>query len=157
MRHRLKRKIDKHEFWVTNTSMKYDVSLSDLRLTIRRGESRNLLDSRHYTYTAEQLEKSAQNGSIKKKSSVISVRRIAPDLPVKMLLEVDKTKVPLKPLRHNIEVHLPEYEEFQFVDEDNLSDEEKRRIEEEYAAEMADADFSDRQPILPVDKVYADE
>lgn len=55
------------------------VSLGDLRLSIPPGKSYNLLDSKHFNYTLEQLEASASCGSLKAKSDKIK-RRPPPNL-----------------------------------------------------------------------------
>jgi hypothetical protein len=74
------------EFWVSNVSNR-DVSLRDLALTIKSRNHVNLLDSRHYSYTLEQLEKSALDGSLHKKSNMLKVRKVAPPEPIKKVLQ----------------------------------------------------------------------
>lgn len=69
----------KKVFWLTNTSNR-NVSLADLNLTVKAYSSVNLLDKRHYSYTIEQLESSALNGSIYKKSHLLSVRKVPPEI-----------------------------------------------------------------------------
>lgn len=71
-------------FWVTNTSNR-NVSLADLNLTIRALTSVNLLDSRHYQYTLEQLQKSVDSGSLAAKRDKIVVRKNAPIVEKKTL------------------------------------------------------------------------
>ena len=76
-------------FWVTNIS-KYDVSLSDLKLNIRHGTRKNLLDSKHFSYTLEQLEKSRDSGSLYAKRDKIKVSFIEPQHVVKSGVYVAK-------------------------------------------------------------------
>lgn len=70
-----------NEFWVTNISDK-NVSLRDLAITIPSKKNVNLLDSKHYSYTLEQLELSANSGSLKSKSDKLKVRKVAPEILV---------------------------------------------------------------------------
>jgi leucyl-tRNA synthetase len=58
------------DFWITNVS-NMNVSLSDLGITVPAGRSWNLLDSKHFKFTLEQLEKSNTSGSIFKKRDKI--------------------------------------------------------------------------------------
>lgn len=67
----------KKTFWITNTCNR-NVSLADLNLTVKAFSSINLLDERHYNYTLEKLEKSAQSGSLYKKRHAISIRKVPP-------------------------------------------------------------------------------
>ena len=52
-----------NEFWVRNISNK-NVSLYDLGITIRKGVSCNLLDTRRYNLTPEQVNESYKAGSL---------------------------------------------------------------------------------------------
>lgn len=58
------------EFWVTNVS-KRNVTIADLGLSIPTRRSYNLLDSRHFNYTEEELIKSATEGSLWKKRHMV--------------------------------------------------------------------------------------
>ncbi len=136
-----------HEFWVTNISRERDVALADLCLTIRRGESRNLLDARHYSYTLEELKTSAESGSIKAKSKVIKVREVRPSLVVMPGLYVAKQGRFAVPLRNKVDINIPQYEELE-VDV-------VKEIEEKFAAEEADIVDDDMQPALAVDVKYS--
>lgn len=75
------RDIQKKDFWITNVSKK-NVCLADLALTVPAGASMNLLDSRHFNYSLEQLKKSSSEGSIFKKNNMIRVRNIPPETEV---------------------------------------------------------------------------
>jgi hypothetical protein len=144
-RKRLPRPNDDRQFWVTNMSTRKDIRLADLCLTVRRGTSVNLLDKRHYSYTLDQLLASKESGSIFKKSNVIKVRDVPPVVLTKRL-DIDKNRRVLTPIRNNVELETPYYEELDF--------EEETDAEETYAAEEADARFHDKAPLLPVDKKF---
>lgn len=76
-----------------------NVCLRDLNLTVKAQSHANLLDEKHYNYTLEQLQKSAESGSIFRKSDKIKVRKIPPEYVqdrVRMVREsLDKAKNPL--------------------------------------------------------------
>lgn len=136
----------KREFWVTNIAPDRDVGLSDLRVTIRHGQSCNLLDSRHYSYTLEQLQASAETGSIKAKSRFIKVREIQPQPVIKPGLYVAKSGRIVEPLRTNVEINIPYYEE--------LDVEAEKESLEKLAEEEAEMAQEDQRPVLGVDKIY---
>jgi hypothetical protein len=128
------------EFWVTNTSTERDVALGDLRITVRRCKTINLL-SKYYHFTLEELEKSAATGSLYKKSNVIKVRRTAPKPIGKMVREIEKRRV-LKPIRNAVQVTEKKWEELDLPDMPiNLE-------------ETAAASDIDHRPRLAVDKKY---
>ena len=111
-------------FWVTNIS-KMNVSLSDLNLTIKAMTTVNLLDSKHYYLTEDQLNKSAKSGSLFKKRDRVVVREVEPKIkkPHHILIEEDNS-VPSRD-RSLVSVKQEKYEEL------NISD-------ENFASEMAD-------------------
>ena len=76
------KKVTEEEFWITNVKQKMDVMLSDLGFCARAGKSYNLLDSRHFHYTKEQLQKSAESGSLYKKRDRIAIRKVQPEPPI---------------------------------------------------------------------------
>lgn len=129
------RKPDEKAFWVTNIS-KMNVSLADLNLTIKAYSSVNLLDSKHYQYTLDQLNKSVDSGSIFKKRDRIVVRKVAP--------EVLKANIPL-----TRETFIPSRErslyeiKHEHYDELNVSD-------EQFASDTADLVELDNKPIKKV-------
>jgi hypothetical protein len=127
--------------------MKKDISLADLRLTLRSGRSVNLLDKDHYSYTLEQLQESAKSGSIHKKSYAVKIREVAPR-PKTHRVDIQNKRAVLKPARNKVEVEKKYYEELDFDDE--------RAAEEQFATEAAEAAFQDEAPILAVDKKYTD-
>jgi len=145
MRNQKKRRINGPEFWLINKSFKKDVSVGDLRITIKSGEKKNLL-SNHYNFSIEQLKASATTGSIHKKSDMLCVREIEPVSHIKpMLKEVDKRRV-LVPLRNPIQkIDAERYEELDFEDEF------MGMSEEQFAADQADAEKLAHAPGLSVD------
>ena len=129
------------EFWVTNISREYDVALGDLRLTIRRGRTVNLLDSKHYSYTYEQLKASAENGSIKRKSSVIKVLEKAPKPRPKMILETKNDLHVLRRSNNAVKVNQPYYEELEVKDDEQ--------------SELIESVYHDHAPALAVDEKFS--
>lgn len=69
----------KQAFWITNISNR-NVSLTDLNLTVKAFTSANLLDKKHYDYSLEQLQASANNGSLAKKKDKLVIRQLAPTI-----------------------------------------------------------------------------
>lgn len=120
-------------FWISNISGR-NVSLADLNLTVKAFSSVNLLDSKHYSFNLEQLEKSAKNGSIFKKSKFIIVRQIEPTY-----LKVDV------PFLH--ETYIPSRDRSIF----NIKDEKYEELnisDEDFANEFADTAELDKQPLF---------
>lgn len=76
-----------------------NVCLRDLNLTVKARSSINLMDSRHYRYTLEQLQKSAESGSLYRKSDKIKVCNVAPIISHKRIQlskePLDKVNNPL--------------------------------------------------------------
>jgi hypothetical protein len=138
--------IFKHEFWITNISRERDISLRDLGLTIRKGESRNLLDSKHYNYSLDQLEKSASSGSIFAKSTYIKVRNVPPREAVSPGRYISKNGRFVKEQpRMSVKIVEPKFEELDFDSKMNT---------EKFAAEEANIAADDHAPALAVDKRY---
>lgn len=102
-------------FWLTNISNR-NVSLTDLALTVKAFTSVNLLDAKHYSYTQEQLEKSAKNGSLFKKRHLLKVRKGAPaQQNADMLIERDAI-IPTRQ-RSVLDIKEKNYEELNITDE----------------------------------------
>lgn len=119
------------EFWVSNIS-NMNVTLADLALNIKARSSINLLDSRHYKYTLEQLQNSAEKGSIFKKRDKIFVRKLAPEI-LKSNLQFNREAAIPSRERSVLEIKQNHYEELSI----SVSD-------EEFANEHADmADIND--------------
>lgn len=121
-------------FWVTNVCNR-NVSLADLALTIPAYATVDLL-SKHYHFTIKQLEASAENGSIYKKSNKIKVRNVAPQPVVKPGIHTAKIEQKLapSPLRSLVKIEQTKYEELELSDE-------------QYAEEAA-AIAVDKEPLL---------
>lgn len=106
---------NKAEFWIKNVTKK-NISLSDLALIVPVGRSWNLLDSKHFSYTLEQLEESAVKGSLFKKSDRIKIRNVPPDKPVTPGIYVSndfRNKIP----RSLLKIEDKKYEELEISDE----------------------------------------
>lgn len=120
-------------FWLTNFS-KRNVSLADLNLTIKAFSSVNLLDKKHYSYTLDQLVKSANEGSIFKKQSMLVVRQTAPTV-IKMNIPFDReTFIPSRE-RSLYSIKEENYDELNVSDED-------------FAKENADIVALDAKPLV---------
>lgn len=121
-------------FWVTNISDR-NVSLCDLGLTIRAGATVNLLDSRHYHLTEQQLETSAATGSIATKNDKIKVRKVPPST-LKTVPKLQETSfIPSRKISR-VEVIPPKHVELDMSDE-------------KFAEQNADLAETDRRPRLP--------
>lgn len=102
-------------FWLTNISNR-NVSLADLALTVKAFTSVNLLDAKHYSYTRDQLEKSAKTGSLFKKRHFLKVRKNAPiQQNADMLIDRDAI-IPTRQ-RSVLDVKEKNYEELNITDE----------------------------------------
>ena len=145
----VKRPSNEEELWLINTSVDRDVSVGDLRITVRRGARVNLL-SKNYHFTREQIEASMKTGSIHKKRHILAVREFLPKKSTfNFIKEVAKPRV-LKPLRNPQQsTAAPYFEEL------DVEDEFMGMTEEQYAAEQADLESMDRQPSLAVDKKFS--
>jgi hypothetical protein len=118
---RMKRVKNNETFWVTNVS-NLIVSLSDLGLSIKPMCSVNLLDSRHYSLSKEQVSNSAASGSIYAKRNKIVVRKVAPvvEKPKRVLID-ESAKFPTRQ-RSNVELNQVKYEELEVSDDEFASD-----------------------------------
>jgi hypothetical protein len=127
-------KKEKVAFWLTNISNR-NVSLADLNLTIKAFSSVNLLDSKHYSYTKEQVEASVNSGSVYNKRDKIKTRKEAPKI-IKMDMPVlRETFIPTRE-RSTLSIKEEYYEEL------SLSD-------EQFAIDNADiADLETQKPII---------
>lgn len=149
----MSKKINEQEFWITNASNKTR-NIPDLRITIKPWQSKNLLDSRHYHFTLEQLEISAKTGSIAEKSKWIKVRQVAPQIIVQPGKYVSKDGRKFSPIfRSNVKIEEKHFEDLGDA-VPNETEELKRISEEEFAAADADAAVFDYVPSLAVDKKF---
>lgn len=118
------------EFLIMNISNR-DVSLSDLNVTIKAKKTVNLLDNRHYQLTLNQLEKSAQSGSLFKKSNILKQlsHRIENN---KVLQPIKTTTFPTKH-RSTVVVNYYEYKDEDMEDDLKIAEhlaEENAKLEE---------------------------
>ena len=120
-------------FWVTNISNR-NVTLSDLALNIPAYRTVNLMDTRHYQYTLEQLQKSATSGSLFFKRNMIVVRKVAPEVHKEKKSVNHQAVIPSRE-RSVLEIKEEKYEELQVSNE-------------EFAIENADLADMDNQPIF---------
>lgn len=106
-----------NEFWITNKS-NTNVSLSDLAFTVPAYKSYNLLDSRHFHYTWEQIYKSATLGSIHKKRHKIAIRKFSPIVNKNITKKVsDESAVPNRS-KSIFEIKEEKFEELSLTDEE---------------------------------------
>ena len=140
------------ELWITNVSKERDVMIGDLRISIKRGQSINLLakDKKgrlKYNVTRKHIDASIESGSISKKSDVIKIRKVAPvyfNTRIDIANTIDKSSNRI--FRKATDIEVPD-----FPDLDGVFEE---ASEEEMAAEQADMDFIDRKPALSVDPKF---
>lgn len=104
------------QFWVTNIS-NMNVSLADLALSIPARKTVNLLDTRHYSFTKEQLEASHTNGSLFKKRSKIKKRKVPPIIETRQMLEVDFNAIVPSRRRSIVQIENIQYEELDLSDD----------------------------------------
>lgn len=105
----------KPAFWVTNMSNR-NVSLADLNLTIKAFTSVNLMDTKHYSYTQEQLDHSVLIGSIFNKKDKIVVRKNAPEVIKMNIPMLAETYIPSRE-RSIYSIKEEYYEELDMSDE----------------------------------------
>ena len=117
-------------FWVSNISNR-NVSLGDLALTIPAFSSVNLMDTRHYHYTLEQINKSVQSGSIFNKRNRICVRKYKPESIKTSITIVENSVIPSRE-RSTFQMKQEVFEELLTTDD-------------EYADENADFVAMDEQ------------
>lgn len=140
------------ELWITNVNRFQDITIGDLRITLPRGRSINLLAKKKnglslYNLTRKQIDKSFESGSLFKKGLHIKRRDVAPEVfvarvEVAPVLDVSSTRNVRKP---------PEIEKVEFPELDKDDD---AAADEAFAAETADMDALDRAPILAVDPIF---
>lgn len=119
------------QIWVKNISDR-DVSLTDLNLTIKSNKSINLLDSKRYHLTEEQINNSLKSGSLYKKSSKIKLLANPPNINKSLMQIMPKTSIPTR-ARSGIPIIAPNYTELEISDD-------------AFAEELAETAEQDRQP-----------
>jgi hypothetical protein len=135
----------KPAFWVTNGSPR-NVTLADLALNIKAFTTVNLLDSRHYSYTLEQLIKSRDSGSIFAKRDKIKVRDLPPEQVKQDSLIYREAAIPSRE-RSVLVIEEKEYDELK------VSEEDQQKQDELYAKENADLAEIDIQRAIANKKV----
>ena len=111
------KKVKERQLWITNISNS-NVCLRDLALTIPTRRSMNLLDSKHFHYTDEQIEKSIASGSLFKKSRLIKIRVAEPEVPIPPGKYVSKMPMFMRyQIKAGVDMEEPEFEELQMSDE----------------------------------------
>lgn len=138
------KKPSEQHFWVTNYSNR-NVSLADLALTIPAFRTVNLMDTKHYQYTLEQLQKSAESGSLHMKRDKIFVR------PVHLSEVPESTYIDLLAVEDKVkfkrEASIPSRERSTLVIKEEKYDE-LNITDEEFASENADTANMDAQPLV---------
>jgi hypothetical protein len=105
----------KEEFWVMNITNR-NIMLSDLSLNIPAKRFYNLLDSKHFYYTKEQLEKSLKEGSLYKKSDKIKKCEAKPKFMAPARKKLSEQPMQMRK-RSAVKVTTPQYEELIISDE----------------------------------------
>lgn len=118
MSNKFTKKEEEEVFWITNFSDR-NVSLGDLYISIPARSSVNLLDKDHYSFTKEQLLKSAESGSIIKKKHLIAVRKVPPQMIPKQLIEMDPNVVLPVRTKSGFAIKQEHYEELEETDDLN--------------------------------------
>lgn len=119
-------------FWVSNVSPR-NVSLADLNLTIKAYSSANLMDTKHYSYTLERLQKSAANGSLFAKRDKIKLRINAPVI-IKDNIPFMRDIVMPSRERSILAIKEVEYDELKVSDDKEM----QKKLDEEFAKESAE-------------------
>jgi hypothetical protein len=101
---------------VTNISDR-NVTLTDLAINIKSFTTVNLLDSKHYQLTLEQLQKSEQCGSIFNKKSAIKVRKYPPPILKTTILCNRESVIPTRE-RSTLVITQENFEELRVSDEE---------------------------------------
>lgn len=139
------------ELWVTNISSTQDLSISDLRVTIRRGQSINLLAKGKngkslYNFTRKDIENSRSSGSLFKKRNFLKIREVAPIVfSHRVDIAQSAYRVSTRLKRNASDIEIPDYPDLDFDEEES---------DEKFAEQNADVDFEDRRPALAVDPKY---
>lgn len=112
----MRRVIKEEEFWITNISRKA-VHLADIGVIIYPMRSINLLDSKHYNITKEQLDNSRVKGSLFARSNMVVVRAVAPEAAAKKYLPFKDDAIFPTKQRSAVEIENIKYEELDLPDD----------------------------------------
>ena len=108
--------VDKKEFWVMNISNR-NVCIGDLSICMAPKQIINLLDTKGYSFTEEQLDKSQKSGSLFKKRDKIKKLNEKPKFNTKTTKK--KSQIPMMRRRKlSSKVDEPKYDELLFSDEE---------------------------------------
>lgn len=139
------------ELWITNICRTKDISIGDLNLKIRAGQSINLLAKNKrgkplYAITREMIEKSVTSGSVFN-NEFLKVRKVAPVFFSNIIPIISDVsgKLYTRNKRSPTEIEAPDYPDLEVPEIDD---------EEMFAAENAEMDFADRKPLLAVDPKF---
>jgi hypothetical protein len=108
---------NKQSFWITNISQN-NVSIGDLGLHIYAMRSINLLDARHYSLTLEQIQKSAESGSLFQKRDKVVIRKVIPEAASEISPPIQTDAMFPTRQRSLVDVEKITYEELDIKDED---------------------------------------
>ena len=106
--------------WVSNIT-KRDVRLGDLGVCIRSKTTLDLLDCSHSHLSIEQVKKSIENGSLKKriKQKALFLRYSEPEPKMPRQIEVSEASFPER--KRSLVIHTePEFDELDFTSEDEV-------------------------------------
>lgn len=102
-------------FWITNIS-DCNVNLCDLGINIKPRSSVNLL-SKHYSFTKEEIIKSATSGYIYKRKDKITVRKIPPIKEKEIQKEIsEEVKITRIGARSTVVIEEIKYDELNIPD-----------------------------------------
>lgn len=108
-------------FWITNIS-KRCAHLPDLNVIIYPKCHINLLDSKHYSLTRDQIDASAKSGSLYKHKKQVVIRQVPPDHKTPMFVPFDESAVFPTKHRSTVEPDNTKYEELEVSDESFAED-----------------------------------
>ena len=121
-------------FWITNYSPR-GVTLADLGLHIPAYHTINLMDTRHYNFTIEQLMASKTSGSLFKKSDKVAVREIPPSSMKNKKPAIANSSIANR-ARSVFVINQKEYDELKLDEDKEL----EKRFDEELAREGIEED-----------------
>ncbi len=108
----------KEHFWLTNLTQA-DVHLSDLSVFVPARGSINLLDTKHYHLTKEQIFHSFSQGSLYRRLKLrkLVIRKFPPRPAPKKILEIDQNAMVPSRRRSAINIEEVHYEELEITDD----------------------------------------
>ncbi len=137
----MKKNNNVEEFWITNIT-NTNVNLTDLGFTVKPWMTINILDSRHYYFTKEQILKSVESGSLYKRRDKIVVRKTPPILNKPHLVTVDENSITPNKSKSSIVVVEKNYEDLNFP-ELSIKD-------DDFAERNAEVALLDHEPSIKI-------